>query len=112
MWESIGQYITIVSGSPVRVSSANLYCHAVLFQQVNGNTDPIYIMDRSTGNYTTGLGVIAQIPAPTYDLGSKPIILPHASGTISSSGDALNLANFWVDGAHSGDKCMVSILVL
>ena len=113
MWKGIPLgYITIVSGTPQRVSATSVFCHAILVQQVVGNIKPIFVLDQAAGSYTTGVGVCAAIPAPSYDAAGEAVVLPHASGSITVVQNALDLKNFWVDGMNSGDKVMVSYLQL
>jgi hypothetical protein len=108
MWISLpGGYLT-VGATPVQVSTTSIRCHGVKIQQVNGNTKVIYLMDKSNGSYSTGVGVVAAVAAPAYDTNSNPISLPSESGAIAGCPDPLDLKFFWIHGEHSGDKVMIS----
>ena len=111
MWRQLeGGYLTITSGTPVKVSSVSVRCHGVKIQQVNGNTKPIYLLSRSDGSYATGVGVLCAVPAPSYNTSSVPISLPYESAGIAHEPTFMDLQFLWIDGEHSGDKVMVSIL--
>lgn len=109
-WRSSG-YVTVpTAGTPVRASDnqpqAEAFCpsHALLFQQVSGNTGKIYILDRANPNMTTGMGILAVLAIPTTNF------LPSASATITYAPQGFNLAEYWIDVDVSGEKCLVSII--
>ncbi len=110
MWRSLGKVIVTTAGTPVRatlnetVPTERYGAHAMLFQQVPGNTGKLYIMDRQTGNASTGAGVLAVLAIPTVNL------LPSASATITYAAAGFNAADFWIDAEVSGQGCQVSAI--
>ena len=121
MWKPVGPWITLtVPGSPIRATTGRLDglavgvdypCHALMFQQVPGNTGIIYIFDASNGATDGSLGTCGMIAAPTVNVGGTAIILPHAAICIPSGGNALNAASYWVYGTVNGDKVAISRIV-
>jgi hypothetical protein len=122
MWHSLTKivptapgYITVVSGTPQPILPAGVpscKVHGIKIQQVNGNTDPIYLLDDDAGSPTTGVGVVVGVPAPSYDTGLKPISLPSESASQPGTVGDFELKNLWVDGGRSGDQVLISILTL
>lgn len=110
MWRSLGKVIVTTGGTPVRATNnendptARYGAHAMLFQQVPGNTGKIYIMDRSTGNRSSGAGVLAVLAIPTTNL------LPSASATITYAPAGFNAVDFWIDAENNGEGCQVSAI--
>lgn len=110
MWQSLG-YVTTTPGQPVRVTnnqtnpSLRMTCHAIFFQQVRTNTGFI-LVGRSALNEGTGVDLNAVLPVPTNNS------LPNATVGIPDAMNAMNAAEYYVDFTQSGDKCLVSILIL
>lgn len=116
-YKSIGNYVTVTTaGTPVRCTvnqtnpAARVVCHTLFVQQHASNTGKLYLMDRSTGSSSTGLGVLATIPAPTLSSGVA-IILPWVAYTIPYAPGGGNAADYYIDADVSGDKATVSIIV-
>ena len=117
MFRSIGPYVKVTTaGTPVRVTSgtsdptARRVCHTLFIQQFASNTGKLYLMDRSSGSATTGLGVVATIPAPTLS-GGVAIGLPWVAYTIPYAPGGGNAADYYLDADNSGDQATVSIIV-
>lgn len=116
-FKSIGPYVTVVTaGTPVRCTSGTaeparrVPCHTLFIQQHPTNTGKLYLLDRSDGNKTTGLGVVATIPAPTLS-GGVAVILPWVAYTIPYAPAGCNAADYYLDADVSGDKATVSTIV-
>lgn len=111
MWKSLG-YITPTPGTPVRIST-NLaaesthqhLCHSILIQQVRTNTGFILI-GQSGLNESTGVDLLAVLPVPTDNS------LPNATVGIADSANPFNADEYFVDVTDSGDKVLVSVLIL
>lgn len=111
-------YLPITAGSPINVATNvpadgkdnRVVCHTLFIQQVAANTGKLYLMDRSTGNATTGVGVLATIPAPTLSAGVA-VLLPWAAVTIPFSPGGLNARDYYLDGDHTGDFANISAIV-
>jgi hypothetical protein len=107
MWRSLGK---VVPGAGVFVRStanesdplARYSAHAMLFQQIPGNTGKIYIADRETANITTGVGVLATLAIPSANT------LPSASATVTYAPAAFNLNDYWIGAEVNGEGCLVS----
>lgn len=78
--------------------------HAMLFQQVVGNTGRIYIADREAANATTGAGILAVLAIPTTNT------LPSASATVTYAPAAFNLNDYWIGAQVNGEGCQVSVV--
>lgn len=110
MWKSLG-YVTTTPGTPIRITNGEtdptkmFLCHSILIQQVRTNTGFILI-GQSGLNETTGVGLDAVLPVPTDNS------LPNATVGISDSGNPFNAAEYYLDFTDSGDKALVSVLVL
>lgn len=116
-FKSIGAYVTVAAaGTPARCTSgrsdptARLVCHTLFVQQHASNTGKLYLLDRSTGDKTTGVGVLATVPAPTLS-GGVAIGLPWVAYTIPYAPGGGNAADYYLDADISGDKATVSIIV-
>lgn len=116
-FKSTGAYVVIsTSGTPVRATSSQsdpakrLVCHTLFIQQHAANLGKIYLLDRVTGNFTTGVGVLATLPAPTLSAGIA-VILPWVAYTIPYAPGGGNAADFYLDADNSGDKATVSVIV-
>lgn len=110
-WQSRG-IITVVSNTlNYRATlnntdpTANDLCHAVLIQAHPSNTGLIYVFDRGTGSYATGVGLLAVIAAPA--VGAQP---PSASAGIPFAMGGVNLADIYICAAVNTDKAIVSVL--
>ena len=108
MWHSIGYIQVAAAGTPTAVSATRVACQTVFFQQAPTNTGLLYVCDRANANKTTGVGILAIIPAPTLNAGSVASALPYAAVTIPSAIGALSIDQFWVDADVSGNSCLVS----
>lgn len=93
----------------MQVSATRVPCQTVLFQQVEANTGKIWICDRANAVKSTGVGVLATIPAPTLN-GGVATVLPYASVTTAGAPGGLNLALFWIDADNTGETCQVSFV--
>jgi len=109
MWRSIGYITVTTAGTPVQVSETREPAQTIFFQQAEDNTGKIWICSSASANKTTGVGVLAVIPAPTLT-DEVATTLPYASVTIPSAPCALNVMNFWVDADENGEKCLVSYI--
>lgn len=110
MWTSLG-YVTVVSGQPQQITinarlSGNELVHAIFFQQVRTNVGFLLIGEEVDFSEATGLGLLAVLPVPTINS------LPNATVGIPDSGNPLNAKGYYIDGTNSGDKCLVSVLIL
>ena len=112
MFHSLGK-VTITSGAIPVVATTNetdptkrYGCQTMFFQQIQTNTGKLYICDRSTASRTTGVGVLAVIPAPTLS-GGVASILPYAAFTVPSAAAALNAVEFWVAADNDGEACQI-----
>jgi hypothetical protein len=113
MWESLSSgYLTVTAGTPVHVSSVDILCQAIRIQGVVGNTDPVYLLKSASGSLTTGVGVLVGVGAPTLNSGSKATSLQCESSFFASQKALYNLKDFWIDGGHSGDKVLISYLII
>ena len=107
MWRSLGK---VVPGAGVFVRATNnesdplarYSVHAMLFQQVAGNTGKLYIADRETANATTGVGILAVLAIPTVNT------LPSASATVTYAPAAFNVNDYWIGAQVNGEGCQVS----
>lgn len=106
-WHSLNRITVAAAGTPEQVVATRYVCQTVFLQQLETNTGKIYILDSQTGNKTTGVGVLATIPAPTL-LGGVAVQLPYASVTIPSAPCALDASQLWIDVDVSGNSCQVS----
>lgn len=110
MWKSLG-YVTTTPGTPVRITANEadptkmFLCHSILIQQVRTNLG-FLIIGQEGVNETTGAALDAVLPIPTNNS------LPNAAVGISDSGNPFNAAEYFVDFTNSGDKALVSVLVL
>jgi len=123
-FKAIGNgYVNITAGTPVRVTAnrttpaARLVCHTLFIQQLAANTGKIYVMTVSNEtaqaqfNKTTGVGVVAIIPAPTLVAGVGTI-LPWVAITIPFAPGGLDASNFFLDADVNGDDALVSAIVV
>ena len=118
MWHSSTTYVTVTtSGVPVRATSAEAdasarrACQTVFIQQRPANTGVLYVCDRSDADITTGLGVLAQIPAPVLNADSIATSLPCAVVSAPDAPAPFDAAEFWIDADNDGDVALVSIVV-
>lgn len=109
-WHSLNRVTVAVAGVPVQVTGTRTPCQTVFFQQLQANTGKIYILDSAAGNKTSGVGVLATIPAPTLTAGVATQ-LPWAQVTIPSAPGAMDPARLWIDVDVSGESCQVSYVV-
>jgi|WetSurMetagenome_2_1015567.scaffolds.fasta_scaffold02468_10 hypothetical protein len=107
MWHSLGKITVVTAGVPVRITVDRLSGQTIIFQQLEANTAKIWLCDRATASKTTGVGMLAAIPAPTLS-GGIATSLPYAAVTIPTAPGALNLADFWIDADVSGEGCLIS----
>lgn len=107
MWHSQGKITVTTSGTPVRVTSTHTGCQTAFFQQVESNTGKLWICDRSSAVTSTGVGVLATIPAPTLS-GGVAVVLPYVAITIPTAPGGIDLQGFWIDADEDGDACQVS----
>lgn len=110
MWIPFG-YISGVAGTPKRLTAnqtapnEGFLCHAIFIQQVRTNTG--FLLIGTPGlNESTGAGLNAVLAIPTDNS------LPSAMVGISESPNALNAAEYVVDWTVTGDKALVSVLVM
>jgi len=118
MWRSSLGYVTVVtSGVPIRATinesspGVRLGCQTLFFQQHPDNTGVLYVCDRTSANIASGLGILAQIPAPTLNGSGVAISLPCAAVTVPDAPVPFNAADFYIDADNSGEKCLVSRVV-
>lgn len=125
-FKSTGAYVVVTTaGTPVLATSSQtdptkrVACHTVFVQQHAENTGKLYLMTlynpdgkitSAQLNKTTGVGVVATLPAPTLSSGVA-IILPWVAYTIPYAPGGGNLADFYIDADVSGDKATVSVIV-
>lgn len=119
MLEPVSPWVTVTPGTPVRATALRadpeerLTAHAIVFQQVPGNTGVLYVFNSATGDKTgVTSGTAAMIPAPSYNDAGQAVVLPHLVFSIPGTGDAEDVSQYWVDGAVEGDKVAVSLLIL
>jgi len=111
MWKSLGRVIVTVSGilaeatANLPVPGNRLGAHAVMFQQVKGNSGWIYIFDDPSGSKVTGAHLVASLAVPTANT------CPSASVTIMYAPAALNAAMYWIDADNNGEGCQVSVIL-
>lgn len=118
MWKSLG-YITGTAGTPKRITTnapnlawtgnqaatAILLCHAIFVQQVRTNTG--YVLVGQSGlNESTGVDLNALLPIPTANS------LPNATIGIPDGGNPMNATEYYIDVTVSGEKALVSVLIL
>lgn len=103
---ALGKITVAVAGTPVQVLATNKPCNAIYFEQISGQTGKIYIMDRSTGNKTTLVGVLKVLLVPTSTF------LPNWTVGLPSTQNGLNVANFWIDADTSNESALVTYLEL
>jgi hypothetical protein len=70
----------------------------------------IYILESSSGSSTSGVGILATIPAPTLTAGVATQ-LPWAQCSIPTAPGPLDAQNIWIDSDNDGEGVQVSILV-
>jgi len=110
MWHSLGKVTVAATGTLVRATNnettpATRYPYqSILFEQIPGNTDKIYICDRSTASKTTWVGVLAYLMPPTT--GNAP----SCGMEIPSAPAALNAADIWIDAEVSGEGVLISVV--
>lgn len=110
MWRSLGKVAVATPGTLVRATNnessptTRYPAHAMLFQQVAGNTGKIYICDRQNAVASTGVGVLATLAIPTVN------VLPSASCTVTYAPAAFNAIDFWIDAEVGGEGCQVSAI--
>lgn len=122
-WKSTGAYVVVgTAGTPVRLASQRVPCHTVFVQQHASNVGKLYLMSISGGgnglpaitaaqlSASSGVGVVATIPAPTVS-GGIGVILPWVAYTIPYAPGGGNLADFYLDADSSSDKATVSVIV-
>lgn len=113
MWHSLGKVAVLAAGTPVRATSNQssptdrFGCQTMFFQQIETNTGKIYVCDRADANTTTGVGVLATIPAPTL-VDGVATVLPYVAVTVPSAPAALDAARFWVDVDVNDEACQIS----
>lgn len=110
MWRALGKVAIPTAGTFIRATAnqsdpvARFPAHAVLFQQVPGNTGKIYIADREFASTSTGLGVLAVLAIPTAN------VLPSASATVTYAPAGFNLADYWISSEVNNEDCLVSAI--
>ena len=116
-------YLNITAGTPVRITAnrttpgARLAVQALFIQQLQANTGKLYLMSISNEvsqaqlSKTTGIGVVAIIPAPTLVAGVATV-LPWISVTIPFSPGGFNAADYFLDTDINNDDALVSAIVI
>jgi hypothetical protein len=100
---------------PVRVTSgtatpsARVVAHTIFIQQHAANTGKLYLLDRPNGDKSTGLGVLATIPAPTLS-GGVAVILPWVAYTLPYAPGGANIADYYLDADVSGSFATVALV--
>jgi len=103
-WVSLGKF-TITAGTPIQLTSTRTPAHAIKIQHAaHGNTGIIYL---GTSNLSTSTLVgcvgLAGIHAASG-------VLPSVEGVIAIENNGLNVADFYIDGGHSGDIAIAAYL--
>jgi hypothetical protein len=78
-------------------------CQGIFFQALRTNTGSVYICSTATPNLTTGIGVIAEIPAPT-----SPTSIPAFGFDNPGAAAAFNLAELYILPTVSGEGVRVT----
>lgn len=110
-WVSLGK-VTSTGGAAARLTvnqstpASPLPCHAILIQQIVGNTGYIYIGDSSSMNTTTLAHCNGTLAIPTTNS------LPSANIVLTDAPNALNAADYYIIASVSGEAALVSILIL
>ena len=110
MWRSLGKITVTTAGTPVQVSATRIPAQTIFFQQVEANIGKIYICSSAAANKTTGVGVLATIPAPTLNASLVAVVLPYAAATTPSAPGGLSASQFWIDADNSAEGCIVSYI--
>lgn len=99
-----------VAGMPVQATLPTTLTlgnvHAVIVQGWPTNGGNLYVGDRQTMNKTTGVGVLYVIPAPTATS------YPSWSSAVTHGANAVPLSKLWLDADVSGDKALISVIVV
>ena len=99
--------VAITAGTPTAITGTPIKCHAVIVQPDKANTGSVSFGD-STVVHATGVGVeVKFLPPGTSGLSDR-----YVTPTPSSRGNALNATDFYVDGSHTNDNALVSLVVL
>ena len=103
--------ITIASGTPVQVwsQSTPFYVNELLIQpQPGSSAGLVYVMagilNGRTPAYTNSTDLSATLCAATSTLPG----CTYSDGTLATPNASVDLSGIWVDGAHNGDKVVVS----
>lgn len=116
MWHSLGKVTVAAAGTPViattnETTPTDRYsCQTLFIQQMQANTGKLWICDRATANKTTGVGILAVIPAPSLNASSVATTLPYASVTIPNAPGAMQANKIWIDADNTGESAIVSAL--
>ena len=109
-WHSLGNVTVTTAGTPVRItinessSTARLQCHAIMVEQIPGNSGRI-IIGLSNLNSTTYVGALAILAIPTTNT------LPSCNVGIGDAPNAFNAADYFIDATVSGEGALVSYLI-
>ena len=94
---------------PAAAAGANVTAHTIFIQQYIGNTSHLYLLDRETGNITTGVGVIAVLVAP-FTVDSNLTGLAYVTFTITYAPGGFNASDYWLVASASSQKAIASII--
>lgn len=97
---TISPQLSILAGTPFRLSATNLYVKSVTIESAEGNTGFIYVADSEAKATTTNRHVL-------YSEGDLFIIQASVWGNLHAQ---LNLKDIWIDGSVTGDKIVVSYI--
>lgn len=94
-------------GLPATQNQANpaksYFCQALGFQVLGTNTGSVFICDLQTPNFTTGIGVLWEIPAPASATSRPAWVIGDPSAN-----NPINVAQFYIVPAVSGEGVRVS----
>jgi hypothetical protein len=99
---------TIATTNVLATYPGSLWVQAVSFQALKSNTGSVYICDRANPNFTTGIGILWEVPKPTAADGTS---LPAwVIGDPSRGNNPVNVAQFYILPTNSGEGVRVSAI--
>ncbi len=94
---------------PAASAEANVSSHTIYIQQHATNTSNLYLLDRVSGNATTGVGVCATLVAP-FDVNGDLTGLTWVAFTVPYAPGGLNAADYWLVALSTEQKATVAII--
>lgn len=107
---TVGVVATInnTAANPPGKAPSSMWVQAISFQAIGTNTSTVFICDTPTPNFTTGIGVLWEVPAPDGATNkSRPAWVV---GDPSRSNNPVNIAQFYIVPSVSGEGVRVSAI--